>query len=221
MNSLDFSILVPYASLLPAALKITIQIGVAGFILATFISVIVGCCRSRKMPKIIEIILAIYVEIFRGTPLLVQLFFVYYGMPSLGFKIPPIAAAVITMGLNSGSYLSEHVRASIMAVDKGQYEAAHMLGYNSFQTNIHIILPQAMRIAIPSFMNGFSSIIKETSIVSVLPVIELTKLGNQVYARTYHPFEIYILLGVIYFVLTFSLTFLAKWLERRASVWKQ
>lgn len=221
MNSLDFSILVPYASLLPAALKITIQIGVAGFILATFISVIVGCCRSRKMPKIIEIILAIYVEIFRGTPLLVQLFFVYYGMPSLGFKIPPIVAAVITMGLNSGSYLSENVRASIMAVDKGQYEAAHMLGYNSFQTNIHIILPQAMRIAIPSFMNGFSSIIKETSIVSVLPVIELTKLGNQVYARTYHPFEIYILLGVIYFVLTFSLTFLAKWLERRASVWKQ
>ena len=221
MNSLDFSILVPYASLLPAALKITIQIGVAGFILATFISVIVGCCRSRKMPKIIEIILAIYVEIFRGTPLLVQLFFVYYGMPSLGFKIPPIAAAVITMGLNSGSYLSENVRASIMAVDKGQYEAAHMLGYNSFQTNIHIILPQAMRIAIPSFMNGFSSIIKETSIVSVLPVIELTKLGNQVYARTYHPFEIYILLGVIYFVLTFSLTFLAKWLKRRASVWKQ
>ena len=221
MNSLDFSILVPYASLLPAALKITIQIGVAGFILATFISVIVGCCRSRKMPKIIEIILAIYVEIFRGTPLLVQLFFVYYGMPSLGFKIPPIAAAVITMGLNSGSYLSENVRASIMAVDKGQYEAAHMLGYNSFQTNIHIILPQAMRIAIPSFMNGFSSIIKETSIVSVLPVIELTKLGNQVYARTYHQFEIYILLGVIYFVLTFSLTFLAKWLERRASVWKQ
>ena len=213
MNSLDFSILVPYASLLPAALKITIQIGVAGFILATFISVIVGCCRSRKMPKIIEIILAIYVEIFRGTPLLVQLFFVYYGMPSLGFKIPPIAAAVITMGLNSGSYLSENVRASIMAVDKGQYEAAHMLGYNSFQTNIHIILPQAMRIAIPSFMNGFSSIIKETSIVSVLPVIELTKLGNQVYARTYHPFEIYIL--------TFSLTFLAKWLERRASVCKQ
>ena len=221
MNSLDFSILVPYASLLPGALKITIQIGVAGFILATFISVIVGCCRSRKIPKVIEIILAIYVEIFRGTPLLVQLFFVYYGMPSLGFKIPPIAAAVITMGLNSGSYLSENVRASIMAVDKGQYEAAHMLGYNSFQTNIHIILPQAMRIAIPSFMNGFSSIIKETSIVSVLPVIELTKLGNQVYARTYHPFEIYILLGVIYFVLTFSLTFLAKWLERRASVWKQ
>lgn len=221
MEKLDFSVLVPYASLLPAALKITIEIGVAGFILATLISVIVGCCRSRKMPRVIEIILSIYVEIFRGTPLLVQLFFVYYGMPSLGLRVPPLTAAIVTMGFNSGSYLSENVRASIMAIDKGQYEAAHMLGYNSLQTNIHIVLPQAMRIAIPAFMNGFSSIIKETSIVSVLPVIELTKLGNQVYARTYHPFEIYIILGIVYFVLTFSLTFFAKWLERRASVWKQ
>lgn len=173
------------------------------------------------MPRVIEIILSIYVEIFRGTPLLVQLFFVYYGMPSLGLRVPPLTAAIVTMGFNSGSYLSENVRASIMAIDKGQYEAAHMLGYNSLQTNIHIVLPQAMRIAIPAFMNGFSSIIKETSIVSVLPVIELTKLGNQVYARTYHPFEIYIILGIVYFVLTFSLTFFAKWLERRASVWKQ
>ncbi|GFI35849.1 L-cystine transport system permease protein YecS [Lachnospiraceae bacterium] len=221
MNKLDFTILVPYASLLPAALKITIEIGVAGFMLGTLISIIVGSCRSKKLPSIIQFILSIYVEVFRGTPLLVQLFFVYYGLPSLGIKLDPIVAAIVTMGLNSGSYLSENVRAAILAVDKGQYEAAHMLGYNSFQTNIHIVLPQAMRIAIPSFMNGFSSIIKETSIVSVLPVVELTKLGNQVYAKTYHPFEIYILLGIIYFVLTYSLTFFAKWLERRASLWQQ
>ena len=221
MNKLDFTILVPYASLLPAALKITIEIGVAGFMLGTLISIIVGSCRSKKLPSIIQFILSIYVEVFRGTPLLVQLFFVYYGLPSLGIKLDPIVAAIVTMGLNSGYYLSENVRAAILAVDKGQYEAAHMLGYNSFQTNIHIVLPQAMRIAIPSFMNGFSSIIKETSIVSVLPVVELTKLGNQVYAKTYHPFEIYILLGIIYFVLTYSLTFFAKWLERRASLWQQ
>ncbi|PWJ50496.1 amino acid ABC transporter permease [Faecalicatena contorta] len=221
MRKLDFSVIIPYASLLPAALKITIEIGVAGFVLGTFISIIVGTCRSKKMPKIIEIVLGIYVEVFRGTPLLVQLFFVYYGLPSLGMRLEPILAAIITMGLNSGSYLSENVRASILAVDKGQYEAAHMLGFTPMQTNIHVVLPQAMRIAIPSFMNGFSSIIKETSIVSVLPVIELTKLGNQVYAKTYHPFEIYILLGVLYFLLTYSCTFFAKWLERRASTWQQ
>lgn len=169
MNTLDFSVLTPYASLLPAALRITIEIGVSGFVLGTLIAVIVGSCRSKKMPKIIEIILNIYVEIFRGTPLLVQLFFVYYGLPSMGIKLEPILAAILTMGLNSGSYLSENVRAAILAVDKGQYEAAHMLGYNSLQTNIHIVLPQAMRIAIPSFMNGFSSIIKETSIVIMYP----------------------------------------------------
>ncbi len=220
MNGLDFSPLLPYAGLLPEALKITLEIGIAGFVLALVIAVTAGTLRSRKLPGVIRFLLSFYVEIFRGTPLLVQLFFVYYGLPSAGFRLEPVTAAILTMGLNSGAYLSENVRASILAVDKGQYEAAHMLGYTPLQTSIHIVLPQAMRIAIPSFMNGFSSIIKETSIVSVLPVIELTKLGNQVYAKTYHPFEIYILLGVIYFCLTFSLTFLARRLERRASKWQ-
>lgn len=217
---LDFSLLLPFRGLLPGALYTTLFIGISGFALALCISVVIGSLRSRKMSKILDFLLAAYVEIFRGTPLLVQLFFVYYGMPALGIRIPPVQAAIITMGLNSGAYLSENVRASIMAVDRGQYEAAHMLGYSSVQTTMHIVLPQALRIAIPSFMNGLSSIIKETSIVSVLPVVELTKLGNQVYAKTYHPFEIYILLGIIYFVLTFSLTFLAKYLERKASKWQ-
>ena len=131
----------------------------------------------------------------------------------------PLVAAILTMGLNSGAYLSENVRAAILAVDKGQYEVAAMLGYTSFQTSVHIVLPQAVRIAIPSFMNGFSSLVKETSIVSILPVVELTKLGNQIYARTYHPFEIYITLGVLYFVLTYFATFFARMLERRMSKW--
>ena len=220
MKNLDFSLLIPYKDLLPSALLITIEIGICGFILATAISVVVGVCRSRRLPKAIGVLLSIYVEVFRGTPLLVQLFFVYYGLPSTGLKIDPMTAAILTMGLNSGAYLSENVRGAIMSVDKGQYEAAYMLGYNTLQTNVHIVLPQALHVAIPSFMNGFSSIVKETSIVSVLPVVELTKLGNQVYARTYHPFEIYILLGLIYFVLTYFVTFLAKWLERKASRWQ-
>ena len=220
MNNLDFSILVPFAHLLPPALLLTVEIGVLGFILALFIAIVVGTLRSRNPGKVLAAILSVYVEIFRGTPLLVQLFFVYYAMPAIGIRIGPFASAVLTMGLNSGAYLSENVRGAILSVDKGQYEAAQMLGYNPLQTSIHIVLPQALRVAIPSFMNGFSSIIKETSIVSVLPVIELTKLGNQVYARTYHPFEIYILLGVIYFVLTYSLTFLSRYLERRVSKWQ-
>lgn len=115
--------------------------------------------------------------------------------------------------------VSEVVRAAVLSVDRGQYEAAAILGYNPLQTTIHVVLPQALRIAVPSFMNGFSSIVKETSLVSVLPIIELTKLGNQIYAKTYHPFEIYISLAVLYFIMTYFVTFFAKWVERRLSVW--
>lgn len=217
--NLNFSNLIPFSKLLPEALKITIQIGIFGFLMASLLALLVGTLRSLKLPKPLEIILKVYVEIFRGTPLLVQLFFVYYGLPTLGVRIDPMVAAIFTMGLNSGAYLSENVRGAISAVDCGQYEAAYILGYTSVQTQIHIVLPQAIRIAVPSFMNGFSSIVKETSIVSVLPVIELTKLANQVYAKTYQPFEIYILLGVIYFALTYMVTFFSGSVERRLSKW--
>ncbi len=219
MTNLDFTTLLPYINLLPAAIAITLQVGLGGFILAIVLAIVVGSLRTRKLNWVVHLVLTAYVEFFRGTPLLVQLFVVYYGLPSFGIRIEPMIAAIVTMGLNSGAYLSEVVRASILSVDRGQYEAAAMLGYNSMQTISQIILPQALRIAVPTFMNGFSSIIKETSLISVLPVIELTKLGNQIYAKTYHPFEIYITMAIIYFVMTYSVTFLAKWLERRLSVW--
>lgn len=218
--SLDFSLMLPYIGLLPAALGITLKIGILGFVIAVALSLVVGALRSHKLPKIISFILGFYVEFFRCTPLIVQLFFVYYGMPTIGVKIDPVFASIVTMGLNSGAYMSENVRGAILSVDKGQYEAAKLLGFNSFQVNRYIVLPQAIRVAIPAFMNGFSTMIKETSMASVLPVIELTKLGNQIYAKTYHPFEIYISLGVLYFVMTYSMTFVARKLERKATKWQ-
>ena len=218
--SLDFSLMLPDIGLLPAALGITLKIGILGFVIAVGLSLVVGALRSHKLPKIISFILGFYVEFFRCTPLIVQLFFVYYGMPTIGVKIDPVFASIVTMGLNSGAYMSENVRGAILSVDKGQYEAAKLLGFNSFQVNRYIVLPQAIRVAIPAFMNGFSTMIKETSMASVLPVIELTKLGNQIYAKTYHPFEIYISLGVLYFVMTYSMTFVARKLERKATKWQ-
>ena len=219
MSNLDFSVIIPYFKLLPAAVAITLKVGIGGFLLMIVIAMVVGSLRTRKQYKAVQLILSVYVEFFRGTPLLVQLFVVYYGLPSFGIRIEPITAAIMTMGLNSGAYMSEVVRAAILSVDKGQYEAAAMLGYSPLQTIVQIILPQALRIAVPSFMNAFSAMIKETSLISVLPVIELTKLGNQIYAKTYHPFEIYITMAIIYFMMTYSVTFLAKWLERRFSIW--
>lgn len=219
MRNLDFTVIKPFLNLLPSAAVITLKIGIGSFFLTLMIAIVVGSLRTRKLYKPIRFLLSVYVEFFRGTPLMIQLFVVYYGLPSFGIKIGTIPASILTMGLNSGAYLSEVVRASILSIDKGQYEAAAMLGYSSMQTTVHIILPQALRIAVPSFMNGFSSIIKETSITSVLPIVELTKLGNQIYAKTYHPFEIYITMAVIYFAMTYFVTFFAKWLERRLSVW--
>lgn len=219
MSNLDFSVITPYFPMFLKAASITLQVGIGSFILAVVIAIIVGTLRTKRLPKVINFLLEVYVEFFRGTPLLIQLFVVYYGLPSFGIKVPAMAASIMTIGINSGAYLSEAVRASILAIDKGQYEAASVLGYNSVQTTVHIILPQALRIVIPSFMNGFSSMVKETSLISVLPIIEMTKLGNQIYAKTYHPFEIYITLAIVYFAMTYSVTFLAKWLERRLSVW--
>lgn len=219
MINLDFSILLPFTNLVWEAAEITIKIGVLSFVLALVLAIIVGSLRAANIPKVLKSILSVYVEFFRGTPLMVQLFIFYYGLPSFGMKVDPILASVLTMGLNSGAYLSEVVRAAVLSVDRGQYDAAAVLGYNHIQTTVHIVLPQAFRIAVPTFMNGFSSIVKETSLVSVLPIIELTKLGNQVYAKTYHPFEVYISLAIIYFIMTYTVTFLAKWIERRLSIW--
>ncbi len=217
--NLDFSILLPFTNLVWEAAEITIKIGFLSFVLALVLAIIVGSLRAANIPKVLKSILSVYVEFFRGTPLMVQLFIFYYGLPSFGMKVDPILASVLTMGLNSGAYLSEVVRAAVLSVDRGQYDAAAVLGYNHIQTTVHIVLPQAFRIAVPTFMNGFSSIVKETSLVSVLPIIELTKLGNQVYAKTYHPFEVYISLAIIYFIMTYTVTFLAKWIERRLSIW--
>ena len=217
--NLDFSILLPFTNLVWEAAEITIKIGVLSFVLALVLAIIVGSLRAANIPKVLKSILSVYVEFFRGTPLMVQLFIFYYGLPSFGMKVDPILASVLTMGLNSGAYLSEVVRAAVLSVDRGQYDAAAVLGYNHIQTTVHIVLPQAFRIAVPTFMNGFSSIVKETSLVTVLPIIELTKLGNQVYAKTYHPFEVYISLAIIYFIMTYTVTFLAKWIERRLSIW--
>ncbi len=223
MQNLDFSVMLPFCPLLFSGLKITVFIGICSFFGATTIAVVVGSIRSsiahNGFSKFLQGILSVYVEAFRGTPLLVQIFVVYFGLPSFGIDIEPITSAILTMSLNSGAYFSENVRAAIMAIDKGQYEAAKTLGYSPLQTNIFIILPQALRLAIPTFMNGFSTVIKETSIVSTIPIIELMRTGNQIYAINFRSFEIYITLAAIYFLLTFPFTFFAKWIERRFSKW--
>ncbi|MDD3894445.1 MAG: amino acid ABC transporter permease [Syntrophomonadaceae bacterium] len=216
---LDFDIVIRNLPLFWQAGLITVKITVFAFALALVIAFAVGVLRSYKLPAGFKFILSSYVEIFRGTPLLVQLFFIYYGLPSAGIVMDAFTAAVIGLALNGGAYMSEAVRASILSVPVGQEEAAFSLGYTRPEAIWHIILPQAFRVAIPPLMNGFSSMLKETSLVSVISITELTRTGNLIYSRTARPFEIYLALGLFYFVMTFTVVLLAKQIEKKEKRW--
>ena len=203
-------ILNSHRELLTGAL-ITLKITFVSFILAFAIGTVVGIARSQ--PGILRRLFTPYVEVFRGTPLLIQLFFIYYALPVVGIAMENLTAAYVGIGLCGGAYISEIIRGALYSVERGQREAALSLGLSPVQTMIHVILPQAMRVAIPPLMNAFSAQLKETSLVSVLAINELTRCGQMVYSRTFRPFEIYTAVAVLYFVMTFSVSLLSRRLE--------
>ncbi len=212
---MKFKIILDNLPYILSSAVITIQITTISFLLALIIAFIVGTLRGEKVIKPIEIGLSMYIEIFRGTPLLIQLFFIYYGLPSIGIKISSYTAAIMGLALNGAAYMSEIIRASIASVDAGQKEASFVLGYSKIQSLIHIIYPQAIRIAIPPLMNSFSSLLKESSLISILAITELTRSGQLIYTRTYRAFEIYLTLGALYFMMTYMVSLLTKKLEKK------
>jgi polar amino acid transport system permease protein len=182
------------------ALWVTLYVSLISYLLAFFVGITVGVLRWRRVP--LEPVLSLYVEFFRGTPLLIQLFFIYYGLPSLGISFPRLAAALIGLGLNGGAYISEIIRGGLLSVDKGQEEASQVLGLSNMQSLIYIILPQAFRVSLPALVNSFSSLIKDSSLVSVLAITEIARMGQLIYTRTFRPFEVYLTVAVAYFIMT-------------------
>ncbi|MHB8000648.1 amino acid ABC transporter permease [Clostridium botulinum] len=200
---LNFDIIFRNLPFLLKATLVTIKITLLSFIVAITLAFIVGILRTYKFSKILDLILNAYVEIFRGSPLLIQLFFIYYGLPSVGIAMDAEVAAVIGLALNGAAYMSEIIRAAIISIDRGQEEAGFSLGYTRFQNLHYIILPQAVKISVPPLVNGFSSLLKDTSLISVISITEPTRSGNLIYSRTAKPFEVYLTLGLFYFVLTY------------------
>jgi polar amino acid transport system permease protein len=197
----------------------TLEISLMAFGLALLIAYAVGIARARRLPRWVSMLLEAYVEVFRGTPLLVQLFLIYYGLPQIGIVMNAWTAGVIGLGLNSGAYMSEVVRASILSVDPGQVEAADALGYGRWQALWHVVLPQATRTAIPPLTNSLASLLKESSLVSIIAITELTRVGNIIYSRTMAPFEIYLTLAFLYLVMTSVVTLISRRLERANRKW--
>jgi len=158
---------------------------------------------------------AVYVSLMRGTPLLVQIFVVYYGLPSVGIEFSPLMAGVLTLSLNAGAYLSESLRGAILGVGKGQWGASYSLGLTYTQTLRYVVVPQAIRIAVPSMSNTLISLIKDTSLVSVITVTELMLSTKEIIAVTFRPLPLYIAAAMVYWFLSICFEALQHRLERR------
>jgi len=194
-------------------LKITAISVLMGLIIGTF----VGMGRLSRR-KIINIPSSIYVEFLRGTPLLVQIFLIYFGLPSLGLNLEAFPAAVIALGINSGAYVAEIVRAGIQSVPKGQYEAARSLGMSHTMAMRYVILPQAFRNILPALGNEFIALLKDSSLVSVIGITELMKSGQIVISRTFASFSIYGGVALIYFAMTFTLSRIVRYTEKKLAI---
>lgn len=203
--------------ILIAGLKVTVPLTLIVFFLGTLLAVIVAIIRINKV-KILSQIAWFYVWIIRGTPLIVQLFIVFFGLPKLGIIIPAIPAAILTFTLSVGAYSSEIVRSSILAVPTGQWEAAEALGFSYAQTLIKIILPQATKIAVPPLFNSFIALVKDTSLASTITVTEMFLVTQRITARTYEPFILYIEVGLVYLIFCTILTWAQEKVEDKLSL---
>ncbi|HWJ79998.1 MAG TPA: amino acid ABC transporter substrate-binding protein/permease [Niallia sp.] len=198
-----------------SGLKMTLILTVVSLIIATIVGIIFGLFRIAKN-KVLRAIAVIYIDVFRGTPLIVQAFFIYFGIPAaLDFRISAVAAGLITLSLNAGAYMAEIVRGGIQSVDKGQMEAARSLGLPYGKAMRKVVLPQAIQLMIPSFINQFVITLKDTSILSIIGINELTQSGKIIIARNLESFQMWLIVGIIYFIVIIILTKVSNVLERR------
>lgn len=204
----------------------TMLIALAGTTIGLIIGLITGIIRTipisknafvRGFLKVVNFIISAYVEIFRGTPMMVQSMVIFWGYAFMndGKTLPLIPAGIFIVSINTGAYMAEIVRGGIISIDKGQFEGAYSIGMNHWQTMINVVVPQAMRNILPAISNEFVINIKDTSVLNVIGVTELYFFTAKISKMTWAIFETYVVACVIYFVLTFSITRILKYLERK------
>lgn len=211
---MDFSFLSKYYLFFLDGVKFTIMLAFFTVLIGFVLGVLLALMRLSNK-KILNIISAAYIEFIRGTPILVQLYIVFYGLPHIGITLPDSVAGIVALSVNSAAYIAEIVRAGIQAVDKGQMEAARSLGMSHGMGMRFIIIPQAVKNILPALGNEFITVIKESSIASIIGIHELMYNADTVRGNIYKPFEPLIVAAVMYFILTFSLSKLVGAFERR------
>lgn len=213
---LDYSTVLPFLPVFIKGAWMTVQLSALSLVLGLILGIVGGLCKTTNIP-ILKWIANLYTWIFRGTPLLVQLFILYFGLPQLGIMLEPFEAGVLGMALNTGAYITELIRSGIQAVDKGQMEAATSLGMSKTITMFRVIGPQATRIAVPPLVNQFIMTIKNSSMVSLVTITELFRTGETVITSTFRSFEVYTIIAVMYLIMTSILMIAAKYLEKGLS----
>ena len=202
------------------ALGITVEVTVFSLIFASIIGIIFGLFKISGI-KPLAWIANIYISIIRGTPLLVQILFIYFGLPmTFGFTWDLLTAGIVIMSINAGAYMTELVRGGIESVDKGQVEAARSLGLSYGQSMTKVILPQALRTMLPSIINQFIVTLKDTSLLSVIGLRELTQNTKIIVANNMEAFTMYFIVGVYYWVIVNILSAIAGAIEKRTSYGK-
>ena len=216
-----------YGSLFLRGTGVTLLIAISGTVLGFLLGLLVAIARTidvgphapmwKRIPvKILHGILAVYIEVFRGTPMIVQAMVIFYGAQQyMGIAMPRLVAAIFIVSINTGAYMAEIIRGGIISIDKGQSEAAHSIGLTHWQTMVSVVLPQAIRNIMPSIGNEFVVNIKDSSVLNVISVTELFFQAKSAAGTYFRYFETYFIIAVIYLVLTFSITRILRWIEKK------
>lgn len=200
-------------------IAVTVPLTALGFALAFVIAVAVALIQFAKVP-VLKQVSRIYIWIFRGTPLLVQLYVIYYGLGQVGLKLSPFVAGVLTLGINEGAYCAESVRSALESIPVGQLEAGACVGMTWWQTIRRIILPQAMRTAFPPLGNSLIAMLKDTSLVSSITLAEMFMAAKRLVGRYYEPMAIYLEVALFYLMFSTVLTLLERWGEKKLNAYE-
>ena len=211
---IDFDLIIESLPLLLRGATVSLQIAAMGCLIGFSLGTILGLLQTHKS-WLIRMPVIFYTTIVRGTPMLIQIYFIFFLLPELGIKISAFWSAIIAIGLNSGAYISNIIRSGIASVGKGQIEAAKVLGLKPMQITRYIILPQAIRVVLPALGNEFITLVKDSSLASLIGVAELSREGSLIKSRTYDALSVYFAVAIIYLIVTTLLSVGISYLENR------
>jgi len=207
-----------FGKIMLASIQVTIPLTVIGISLAMVIAMFMAMFQYAKIP-VLRQVSRFYIWIFRGTPLLVQLFLAYYGLPKIGIVLDAFPCAVMVFALNEGAYCSETMRSAFEAVPPGQLEAGYCVGMNYAQIMWHVVIPQALRTAFPPLSNSLISMLKDTSLVAEITVADMFMAAQKIVGRTYEPLWLYAEVALVYLLFSTILTFIQRRMEKRLNTY--